>query len=83
MENQFKRKSPVLNYAHAPQHSLFERELLRRPRIMSDMELTVSRAFGVDNFSLMPIDKPLGKLFYLGPTFIFSFLIDNSCCLLE
>lgn len=73
MENQFKRKSPVLNYAKAPQHPLFEREMLRRPRIMSDMECTVSRAFGLDNFSLLPIDNPLGKLFYLGPNYNFFF----------
>ncbi len=32
-----------------------------------DLETTVSRAFGLDNFSFMPIDKPLGKLFYLSP----------------
>jgi hypothetical protein len=68
---QAQHKSPELIYTSKHENQLFSDHYLiqPRPRIMSDINLesTVSRAFGLDNFSFMPIDKPLGKPFYLVP----------------
>lgn len=68
------RKSPELSYSPAPPKMLFAENLLSsgRPRMHSDitLESTVDRAFGVAKFSLMPIDKPLGKQSYLAPLFL-------------
>lgn len=65
------RKSPELSYSQAPANMLLAEHLLvaSRPRMYSDIacERIVSRAFGMDNFSLMPIDKPLGKHSYHAP----------------
>lgn len=76
------RKSPELHYSPNPVHPLFAEHYLAqaRPRFMSDLtiESTVSRAFGVDNFSLMPIDTPLGKHSYS----LLCFSVNRATCIL-
>ena len=70
-----RKPSPELTPGSALTSLLFgeRKSQQQRRRIMSDitMEAAVNKAFGFDEFSLVPIDEPIGKHFYLAPTIPF------------
>jgi hypothetical protein len=90
MQSTHRKFSPNLGFAPQPTNSLFSEAFLKkpqiRPRFVSDLALdsTVSRAFGLDNFSLLPIDEPLGKHSYhrqLTLLFVFPRAYAQEACL--
>lgn len=83
MQPTHRKFSPQLGFAPNPASTLFPESFLKptqsRPRFVSDMALdsTVSRAFCADNFSLLPIDEPIGKPFNFGPSLIISVFLSE------